>query len=120
MYGVVVLDVSGVVLCFVILWNDICSYVEVVELDVMFDLCCILGNIVFLGFIVLKLVWMVWYEFDLFSCVVMVLLFKDYLCLWLIGECVSEMLDVLGISWLDVVVCDWFDVVLVVGGMRCD
>lgn len=120
MYGVVLLDVEGKVICLVILWNDICCVVECVELEVMvLELYQVVGNLVMLGFIVLKLLWVCCYELQYFQCIVMVLLFKDYLCYWMIGKKVFDMLDVVGMLWLDVVKCDWFDVLLDKCGLLC-
>lgn len=120
MYGVVLFDVCNCVLCFVMLWNDICSIVECLEfICCVLDLYVVVGNLVMLGFIVLKLLWSVYYEFDVFSVIDCVLLFKDYLCLCLMGEWVFDLLDVGGILWLDVVWCMWFDELFVVMGLLC-
>ena len=59
------------------------------------------GNIVFLGFSALKLLWVKAHEPELFAKTAKVLLPKDYLRLWLTGEHVSEMSDAAGTAWLD-------------------
>lgn len=104
MYGVILLDCNGNVLCLVILWNDMCVYVECVELEVLvLDVFVIIGNCVMLGFMVFKLLWLLKYELVVYCVIDKVLLFKDYLGWKLMGEFVFEMLDVVGMFWLDVV-----------------
>lgn len=114
MYGVILIGVDDQVLCFCILWNDMWLVYEVVVMDVDLKFCDLMGNIVFLGFIVFKLFWVKNNEFDIFERVFKVLLFKDYLCFWLLGDYVVEMFDVVGIFWFDIGVWSWFEDLLVV------
>lgn len=115
MYGVILLDKLLQVLCLVILWNDGCCVEECQLLeDKVSVFWQIIGNLMMLGFMVLKFLWVQCYEVVVFSQVDKVLLFKDYLCLCMIGEFVSDMFDVVGMMWLDVVWCDWSDEMFVV------
>lgn len=102
------------------MWNDIWFVSEVVVFDVMLEMCVIIGNIVFSGFIVFKFMWVVKYEFEVFVKVVKVLLLKDYLWFWLIGDIVVDLLDVVGISWFDIGKCDWLGDVLNCSGFSVD
>ncbi|MCB8840468.1 xylulokinase [Aurantimonas sp. VKM B-3413] len=100
MHGATLIDEFGAVLRPCILWNDTRSHVEARDLDDE-ESRAITGNIVFPGFTAPKLLWVERNEPEIFAKVAHVLLPKDYLRLWLTGECVSEMSDAAGTSWLD-------------------
>ncbi|MEX6507066.1 xylulokinase [Jiella sp. M17.18] len=100
MHGATLIGEMGEVLRPCILWNDTRSHAEARELDDA-ESREITGNIVFPGFTAPKLLWVERHEPEIFAKVHKVLLPKDYLRLWLTGECVSEMSDAAGTSWLD-------------------
>ena len=102
MHGATLLDGSDNVLRPCILWNDTRAHEEAASLDADPAFRSLSGNIVFPGFTAPKLVWVKKNEPDVFAQTARVLLPKDYLRLWLSGECVSEMSDASGTSWLDV------------------
>lgn len=101
MHGATVLDEADRPLRPCILWNDGRSAAEAAELDSDPRFRRITGNIVFPGFTAPKLVWMAGHEPDLFARARRVLLPKDYVRLWLIGDHVSEMSDSAGTAWLN-------------------
>lgn len=107
MHGATLLDEKDEVLRPCILWNDTRSHLEAAELDANPKFRALSGNIVFPGFTAPKLVWVKNKEPDIFSKVKKVLLPKDYLRLWLIGDHVSEMSDSAGTSWLNVGKREW-------------
>lgn len=112
MHGATVLDRTGAPLRPAILWNDIRSYAQARKLDENPVFREITGNIVFPGFTAPKLLWLKTHEPELFQKIAMVLLPKDYLRLWLTGECVSDMSDASGTSWLDVGQRKWSEPLL--------
>ena len=118
MHGAVLLDAAGAVLRPCILWNDSRAAREAAELDADPDFRAISGNIVFAGFTAPKLLWCARHEPDLFARVAKVVLPKDYLRLWLSGDCVTEMSDGSGTGWLDVCGRAWSEVLLEKSGMR--
>lgn len=117
MHGATLLDGADQVLRPCILWNDTRSYKEAVELDTDPQFRTVTGNIVFPGFTAPKLVWVAHNEPQVFARVAKVLLPKDYLRLWLIGDHVSEMSDSAGTSWLDTGARDWNDDLLAATGL---
>lgn len=101
MHGATLLDAADRVLRPCILWNDTRSHQEAARLDADHRFRRISGNIVFPGFTAPKLVWVKENEPAIFARIAKVLLPKDYLRLWLIGDHVAEMSDAAGTSWLD-------------------
>ncbi len=120
MHGATVIDKSGDVLRPCILWNDTRAHVQAAEMDRDPQFRAISGNIVFPGFTAPKLAWMRAKEPDLFRAVHKVLLPKDYLRLWLTGDCVSEMSDAAGTAWLDTGARNWSDALLAATGLSRD
>ena len=112
MHGATLIDKDGEVLRPCILWNDTRSFKEADELDAIGAFRETTGNIVFPGFTAPKINWVRRNEPEIFDRVSKVLLPKDYLRFWLTGECVSEMSDAAGTSWLDVEKRDWSDQLL--------
>jgi len=118
MHGAVLLDREGRVLRPAILWNDVRSSRECVELETRApDLQRITGNLAMPGFTAPKLLWMARHEPELFRATAKVLLPKDYLRRQLTGEDVSEMSDASGTLWLDVGRRDWSDTMLEASGL---
>ncbi|MCC7319681.1 MAG: xylulokinase [Rubellimicrobium sp.] len=109
MHGAVLLDAGHQVLRPAILWNDTRAHHEAAILDADPRFRALTGNIVFPGFTAPKLLWAARHEPDLRRRVAMVLLPKDYLRLWLTGECVSDLSDAAGTAWLDMAARDWSD-----------
>ena len=107
MHGATLLNASHEVLRPCILWNDTRSHEQAALLDANPIFRSLSGNIVFPGFTAPKLAWVKDNEPDLFAQTAKVLLPKDYLRLWLTGECVSEMSDASGTSWLNVETRSW-------------
>lgn len=64
-------------------------------------------NLVLMGFMVLKVFWLWNYELRKFDCIKKVLLFKDDVCCWFMGEYVIDVSDVSGMFLFDVVKCIW-------------
>ena len=113
MHGATLLDQRNEVLRPAILWNDVRSGAECLELERRApDLRQIAGNLAMPGFTAPKLLWVAAHEPDVFRRTAKVLLPKDYLRLLLTGEHVSEMSDAAGTLWLDVARRDWSDVLL--------
>ncbi|MES2935862.1 MAG: xylulokinase, partial [Pseudomonadota bacterium] len=113
MHGAVLLDASNQVLRPAILWNDMRSSDECVELTARApNLHALAGNLAMPGFTAPKLLWVEKHEPAIFAKVATVLLPKDYLRLLLTGEKVSEPSDAAGTLWLDVAKRDWSDELL--------
>ena len=102
MHGATLLDNAGEPLRPCILWNDTRAHQEAADLDADPRFREISGNIVFPGFTAPKIAWAKANEPAIFDQLDKVLLPKDFLRLWLTGDCVSEMSDAAGTSWLDV------------------
>ncbi len=117
MHGATLLDAADNVLRPCILWNDTRSYAEAAALDADPKFRSISGNIVFPGFTAPKLDWVCTHEPAVWAKVAKVLLPKDYLRLWLIGDHVAEMSDAAGTSWLDTGARDWSDDLLSATGL---
>ena len=117
MHGATLLDASDNVLRPCILWNDTRSHVEAARLDADPRFRALSGNIVFPGFTAPKLDWVRAHEPGVWAKVAKVLLPKDYLRLWLIGDHVAEMSDAAGTSWLDTGARDWSDDLLAATGL---
>ncbi len=117
MHGATLLDAADNVLRPCILWNDTRSHAEAARLDADPRFRSISGNIVFPGFTAPKLDWVRAHEPQIWAKVAKVLLPKDYLRLWLIGDHVAEMSDAAGTSWLDTGKRDWSDDLLAATGL---
>ncbi|WP_415184869.1 xylulokinase [Phaeovulum sp.] len=117
MHGAVLLSASDDVLRPCILWNDTRAHIEAAALDAKPKFRALTGNIVFPGFTAPKLKWVAKHEPQIFENVAKVLLPKDYLRLWLIGDHVSEMSDAAGTSWLECGERDWSDSLLAATGL---
>lgn len=120
MHGATLIDAADNVLRPCILWNDTRSFAEAARLDADPQFRKISGNIVFPGFTAPKLDWVRAHEPALWAKVAKILLPKDYLRLWLIGDHVAEMSDAAGTSWLDTGARDWSDELLAATGLRRD
>lgn len=107
MHGATLLDKDDKVLRSCILWNDTRSYLEAQKLDSNPLFRERTGNIVFPGFTAPKLLWVKQHEENIFTKIKKILLPKDYLRLWLIGDYCSDMSDSSGTSWLDVANRRW-------------
>ncbi|HAT30554.1 MAG TPA: xylulokinase [Janthinobacterium sp.] len=119
MHGAVLLDGDGAVLRPAILWNDVRSGEECVELERrMPQLRDITGNLAMPGFTAPKLLWVATHEAELFARTAKVLLPKDYLRFLLSGEYISDLSDASGTLWLDVRRRDWSDAMLDACGLR--
>jgi xylulokinase len=112
MHGATLLDSADQVLRPCILWNDTRSFQEAEGLDADPQFRDLSGNIVFAGFTAPKIAWVKNNEPDVFDKIAKVLLPKDFLRLFLIGDHVAEMSDAAGTSWLDVGKRDWSDALL--------
>lgn len=102
MHGATLINDQGKALRPSMLWNDTRSAQQAATLDADPSFRSLTGNIVFPGFTAPKVVWVKDNEPDLFKQIDKVLLPKDFLRLWLVGDAVSEMSDASGTSWLDV------------------
>lgn len=102
MHGATLIDKAEEPLRPCILWNDTRAHQEAAAMDADPRFRDVSGNIVFPGFTAPKVAWVKENEPAIFEKLDRVLLPKDYLRLWLTGECVSEMSDAAGTSWLDV------------------
>ena len=118
MHGAVLLDAEDKPLRPAILWNDGRSAAECEELERRCPrLREIAGNIAMPGFTAPKLLWVARHEPHLFEKTRKVLLPKDYLRLFLVGDHVSEMSDAAGTLWLDVARRAWSEELLAATGL---
>jgi xylulokinase len=118
MHGAVCLDASGRPVRPTILWNDGRSHAECAALlERLPEIGTIAGVLPMPGFTAPKLMWLATHEPDHFAQIRTVLLPKDYIRLWLTGECGSDMSDAAGTLWLDEAARDWSDIVLEASGM---
>jgi len=106
-HGATLLDAADRPLRPAILWNDGRSSAECRALAARADFLGIGGNLVMPGFTAPKLEWVRMNEADIFKKTAKVLLPKDYVRLFLIGDHVSEMSDASGTHWLDVANRRW-------------
>lgn len=110
MHGAVLLDARDQVLRPAILWNDVRSGQECIDLmTAMPGLPARAGSLAMPGFTAPKLLWVARHEKSLFARVAKVLLPKDYVRLMLTGEYISDMSDASGTLWLDVQKRAWSD-----------
>ena len=108
MHGAVLLDKDNCVLRPAILWNDVRSAQECLEMMAELPaLPQLAGSLAMPGFTAPKLQWVAKHEPQIFSKVAKVLLPKDYLRLLLTGEHVADMSDASGTMWLDVANRRW-------------
>ena len=92
MHGATLLDAADKPLRPAILWNDVRSAAECGELEARCpELRAIAGNIAMPGFTAPKLAWVKKHEPEIFAKTAKVLLPKDYVRLWLVGDYVSDM-----------------------------
>ncbi|MES0864289.1 xylulokinase [Ruegeria sp. SCPT10] len=118
MHGATLIDNDGEVLRPCILWNDTRCHEEAAALDAQPEVRRLSGNVVFPGFTAPKLVWVARHEPEIFRRVSRVVLPATYLNFWLSGNCIGDMSDAAGTSWLDVGRRAWSDRLLTAGGMR--
>ena len=90
------------------------------ELSADDELRAIGGNIVFPGFTAPKLLWLQRNDPRMFGDVAKVLLPKDYVRLWLSGDCATDMSDASGTGWLDIAARGWSDELLSATGLDRD
>ncbi|ATB32583.1 xylulokinase [Melittangium boletus] len=118
MHGATLLGADDQPLRPAILWNDGRSEAECRLLE---ERCPrsreISGNLAMPGFTAPKLLWVARHEPELFARTRKVLLPKDYVRLFLVGDHVSEMSDAAGTLWLDVAKRDWSDELLQATGL---
>ena len=113
MHGAVLINQAGDVLRPAILWNDMRSAAECIELEHAFlPSQQVTGNLAMPGFTAPKLLWIRKHEPDVFAQVHTVLLPKAYIRYRLTGELIEEMSDASGSLWLDVGARDWSDAAL--------
>ncbi|KAF1042228.1 MAG: Xylulose kinase [Herbaspirillum frisingense] len=118
MHGATLLDRNGNVLRPAILWNDVRSFAECVELEALVpDAAAITGNLAMPGFTAPKLLWLSKYEPAVYRAIDKVLLPKDFIGWKLTGEFVSDMSDASGTLWLDVARRDWSERMLAATGL---
>lgn len=118
MHGAVLLDAQDRVLRPAILWNDMRSVDECVELTARAPrLHQIAGNLAMPGFTAPKLMWVARHEPEIFSRLACVLLPKDYVRLRLVGSRAIDPSDAAGTLWLDVARRDWSDELLEACGL---
>ena len=119
MHGAVLLDARQRLLRSAMLWNDVRSAAECVELrESRADYEELAGNLAMPGFTAPKLLWLRRHEPQLWERVAQVLLPKDYLRLQLTGVVATDASDASGTLWLNIAQRDWSDPLLAAGGMR--
>lgn len=94
------------------LWNDTRAHAEAAAMDADPRFRRITGNIVFPGFTAPKVAWVRRNEPEIFARTRRILLPKDFLRLFLSGDCFSDMSDAAGTAWLDTGRRDWSDELL--------
>src|SRR5581483_7397596 len=119
MHGATLLDAQDRPLRPAILWNDVRSARECLELEKREPAArAITGNIVMPGFTAPKLLWVAKHEPAIFRSTACVLLPKDYIRLRLTGSKLSDMSDAAGTAWLDVGKRDWSESMLEATGLH--
>ena len=102
-----------------ILWNDARCEAEARALaDEVPDIGRITGVIPMAGFTAAKLVWVRAHEPDVFRRIDQVMLAKDYVRLWLTGDCATDVSDGAGMQLLDEAARDWSPVMLEAVGLK--
>ncbi|WP_257449628.1 xylulokinase [Archangium lipolyticum] len=118
MHGATLLGADDRPLRPAILWNDGRSEAECHELERRCPQSRqISGNIAMPGFTAPKLLWVARHEPDIFAKTRKVLLPKDHLRLFLVGDHVSDMSDAAGTLWLDVARRTWSEELLAATGL---
>lgn len=113
MHGAVLLDANDRPLRPAILWNDMRSVSECIDLTVRASrLHEIAGNCAMPGLTAPKLLWVARYEPEHFRKLACVLLPKDYLRLRLTGMKLTDPSDASGTLWLDIGRREWSDELL--------
>lgn len=122
MHGATLLDAQGEVLRPAMLWNDTRAFAECAELEAACPQARrITGNLVMPGFTAPKLRWVARHEPQVFERIRKVLLPKDYVAYRLSGgDCVTDMSDASGTSWLDVAQRCWSTPMLAATGLSID
>jgi len=120
MHGATLIDENNLPLRPCILWNDTRSMKEAAELDGLAAMRELSGNIVFPGFTAPKLEWVKANEPETYAKVRKVLLPAAFLNLYLTGDCVADMSDSAGTSWLDIRNRDWSKELLSLSGMQLE
>lgn len=118
MHGATLIDQNNEPLRPCILWNDTRSMKEAARLDGLASMRELSGNIVFPGFTAPKLEWVKANEPETFAKVHKVLLPAAFLNLYLTGDCVADMSDSAGTSWLDIRERQWSKELLSLSGMQ--
>jgi len=119
MHGAVLLDAADRVLRPAILWNDVRSDQECLDMMAQLPaLTQIAGSLAMPGFTAPKLRWVQKHEPQVFAQVARVLLPKDYVRLQLTGEYVCDMSDASGTMWLDVDKRSWSPALLALTGLH--
>jgi xylulokinase len=118
MHGATFLDADMKPLRPAILWNDVRSFAECVELERrVADFRHRAGNLAMPGFTAPKAMWVSAHEPEVFAATRRILLPKDYVRLRLSGQAVSDMSDAAGTLWLDIGARDWDDVLIEASGL---
>lgn len=110
MHGLVLLDAAGAVIRPCILWNDQRTAEECATLTARVGAAEVIratGNPILTGFTAPKLLWVERHEPDHYARIAHVLLPKDFIRYRLTGECVTDVADASGTSWLDVGARAW-------------
>ena len=119
MHGAVLLDAADRVLRPAILWNDVRSDQECLDMmQELPDLPQRAGSLAMPGFTAPKLRWVQQHEPHIFAQIAKVLLPKDYVRLQLTGEYVCDMSDASGTMWLDVAARAWSPALLALTGLQ--
>lgn len=115
MHGAVFLDHKLEVIRPAILWNDVRTSLECIEIERVIgkeQLQKITGNPALVGFQAPKILWLKRHEPDNYRKIQAVLLPKDYIRLKLTGEFATDVSDASGTLLLDLVKRDWSDEIL--------
>lgn len=110
MHGLVLLDAAGTVIRPGILWNDQRTAEECAILTARVGASEVIratGNPILTGFTAPKLLWVERHEPEHYARIAHVLLPKDFIRYRLTGECVTDVADASGTSWLDVGARSW-------------
>ena len=119
MHGAVLLGAADQVLRPAILWNDVRSDQQCLEMmQELPALTQLAGSLAMPGFTAPKLRWVQKHEPQIFAQIAKVLLPKDYVRLQLTGEYVCDMSDASGTMWLDVQKRVWSPALLALSGLH--
>ena len=117
MHGATLLDKADRPLRPCILRDDSRAAEEAAELDRDPKFRGVTGNAVLPSSTAARIVWLERHEPKCFHQINKVVGPKDYVRLWLAGDCATDMSDASGTSWLDVGGRDWSDELLTATGM---